>query len=89
LQDTGWHHVACVFDPINSREELYLDGVSKASGNVNDPFQWFGVSNVGTLIGKHGNLASSFDYVGKIDDARVYNRALSASEVKQLYLIGK
>jgi hypothetical protein len=25
---------------------------------------------------------------GKIDDVRVYNRVLSASEVKQLYLLG-
>jgi len=26
---------------------------------------------------------------GTVDDVRVYNRALSASEVKQLYLMGK
>jgi len=26
---------------------------------------------------------------GSIDDVRVYNRVLSASEVKQLYLMGK
>ena len=26
---------------------------------------------------------------GPIDDVRVYNRALSAAEVKQLYLMGK
>ena len=26
---------------------------------------------------------------GSIDDVRIYNRALSASEVQQLYLMGK
>jgi hypothetical protein len=28
-------------------------------------------------------------FSGKIDDVRIYNRALSATEIQQLYLMGK
>jgi len=39
------------------------------------------------MIGR--NTFSVSYWNGMIDDARLYNRALSAGEVKQLYLAGK
>ena len=36
-----------------------------------------------------GGCGSNLKFTGSIDDVRFYNRALTASEVKQLYLMGK
>lgn len=40
----------------------------------------------GTVIGIHGRGYAGFETQGVIDDIRVYNRALSAEEVKALFL---
>ncbi len=46
------------------------------------------MTNTDTLdIGIMSN--GSFYFPGTIDDVRIYNRALSASEVKQLYNLGR
>ena len=39
------------------------------------------------LIGNNAGMSRTFD--GKLDEVRVYNRALSADEVKQLYRMGQ
>ena len=36
-----------------------------------------------------GRFQGGFFYDGTIDDVRVYNRALSADEIKRLYNIGR
>ena len=38
-------------------------------------------------IGRRGT--ASFYFTGSIDDVRVYNRALSPSEIQYLYLMGQ
>lgn len=70
-----WHHVAATYD--GSSTGIYIDGVKVASrtglsGSISD--------NTNPL--RFGGTGS-FD--GKVDDFRVYNRALSPSEVSQLY----
>ena len=83
LFGTGWHHVVGTFN--GSTELLYVDGVLKAT-------------NAGTFTPSYGgeplligafSAAGADDVAGTIDDVRVYNRALSAQEVAQLYLMGK
>ena len=80
-----WHNLsATVSTNANPSVLLYVDGVSVAATNV-------GVSLVGntlsTYIGCYPNgsqIPASF-FNGQIDDVRIYNRALSADEIKQLY----
>jgi hypothetical protein len=36
------------------------------------------------VIGAHGNGQTSFDLTGRVDDVRVYNRALCATEVADI-----
>ena len=81
-----WHHVAFVGD--GTKEVLYVDGnsVVSHSGNVLD----YGNSGFNFNIGGCGIWNDTGDYfTGKMDDIRVYNRPLSAGEMKQLYVIGK
>jgi hypothetical protein len=74
-----WHHTVVTVDKKSNTTSLYLDGLlvtSKIAVNnaLSDNF---------ICIGNHETNAWGFD--GKIDDARVYNRALDSSEVKSLY----
>ena len=38
-----------------------------------------------TVIGRHGNGSTTFDFTGKIDDVRVYARALCPAEILLIY----
>ena len=81
-----WLHVIAVFDDDDTTyTTIYINGVdSKSStsgtlsliGNVNP-------STVTLQVG--GQYNGSNDYHGEIDDARIYSRALSPSEVSALY----
>ena len=87
----GWHHVVAVFDGSQVLEyqrcQIYVDGValamehgqgslatSLASGGNEKPFE----------IGRSFADPEMYGY-GLSDDVRIYNRALSAQEVQQLY----
>ena len=75
-----WMHVGFTYDQTTLR--VYLDG------------EQIGTANVPGVIGTGGNIKIGGDnnfrlFKGKIDDVRVYNRALSATEIKQLYNLGR
>ena len=78
-----WSFVACVTDQANNQVRLYVNGVLDATGsmggrtvrNRNYPFR------IGKQIGQQVN----FSFNGSIDDVRIYNRALSAAEIQQIY----
>ncbi len=81
LPSTGeWHHIAGTYDDSTGDWKLFVDGVEKKS--VNDPINpSFSGSN--SLIGAHPSAGRYFD--GKIDDTRVYDKALSTDEIQKLY----
>ena len=79
----GWHHFAAVFNDDQNYCKLYVDGVEVASLSTTATIPWSGAGTK-TVIGAHGNGQSTFDFVGKIDDVRVYNRALCPLEVLQV-----
>lgn len=76
--DGAWHLVTCVYDGANVY--TYVDGVQA----VGDPLTGTiaSTANVFTLS------SSGSTFLGEMDDARIYNRALSAAEVKKLYALG-
>jgi hypothetical protein len=78
LSVNAWHHIVGVYD--GSHILLYTDGVLQGTqaqtGNISafsTPFR------IGT------NTDFSRNYSGSIDEVRIYNRALSSSDVTQLY----
>jgi hypothetical protein len=86
----AWHHIVVTKTPgpENTTTTFYVDGVLKpvASGHTDTPS--FSANKV--WIGNNGpGGANSLDFNGIIDDVRMYNRALSANEVSQLYLMGR
>ncbi|MEM9251987.1 MAG: Ig-like domain-containing protein, partial [Planctomycetota bacterium] len=76
LQADHWYHVAVTQE--SGMVRFYLDGqeVARAQQNIE-------VTNGGFVIGANKTKTSHF-LDGLIDDARVYDRALSASEIEAL-----
>jgi len=79
LQD--WHHWAFVKDESAGEISIYFDGfLQKSSSIVDDTLiNISGQLQIGAARG-HDN-----DLIGKMDDFRLYNRALTANEIAALY----
>lgn len=87
-ENSGWHHIAVTYTfGTGSSLAMYVDGlpvaggwISGATGNVapgsNDTPLWIGSGN-------NGAGASTFE--GIMDDVRLYRRALSASEILEVF----
>lgn len=88
VNDGQWHHVACTFandgSPSSTDVKLYVDGTLEtvsASGVVTVNTTASGEAKIGSDIqNRHWN--------GVIDEFRIYNRALSASELTTLIAQG-
>jgi len=77
-----WYHVAATFDGNALR--LYVNGVQDSSliGGVCAGATVDAVANYFTIS------PTGFPFTGAVDDVRIYNRALSATEIQQLYQAG-
>ena len=82
-----WYHVVGVYDAPNRKMDIYLDGKrdNGVAAGVAVPASLYS-STANVLIGRIFDYGDSWN--GKIDEARIYNRALTAAEVKQLYNLG-
>ena len=73
-----WYHFVGTYDGQNIK--IYKDGIlvgtTPATGNL-------GTNDVTAKIGTY--TGSSYNFNGSIDDVRIYNRALTPSEVEGLY----
>jgi hypothetical protein len=82
VNDNNWHHVVAVKNGDSSCA-IYVDGVVRASGTP--VAGWSGTNPWAAMeiqVGRDQNDAPYF-FNGRIDVGRVYNRALSATEVQQ------
>ena len=82
--DGKWHHLVGTYDSSASgnNKKIYVDGVL-----VNETNSATGVIDTsgGIAVIGSGNGKSSYWVDGQISDAKLYNLALSATEVKELY----
>ncbi|MDJ0833996.1 MAG: cadherin-like domain-containing protein [Gammaproteobacteria bacterium] len=82
IAGTGWHHVAYTIDGTTNEQTLYIDGIAVDTTNHAVPVNWSGgVAN--SAVGSHANTSSYF-FDGEMDDARIYDRALSAGEIQSI-----
>lgn len=82
----AWHHIVGVFDATGTTglaEVLYIDGsaatLSQGENNATPSFG-SGTLNVMKTFGTYSN--------GRLDDIRIYNRALTSGEVSTLFSNG-
>jgi hypothetical protein len=77
---SAWYHIAYTYDSGTGYYRLYLNGAEQANNNTATPTSG---STTSVRIANRNTGAEYWD--GNIDDVRVYNVALSASEVLALY----
>jgi len=88
LKSRQWYHVACVIRGADDMD-LYIDGVDDGGSYSGTGSTLFYDTTAGikhTIGIDTGGTDEFFD--GRLDDVRVYNRALSKSEIERLYDIG-
>ncbi len=81
IQTNSWYHVVHIYN--GNEGFIYINGIliSSQYGSA-----FIGDNSADLLIGKpNWNAGNVKNFHGVIDDVGIYNRALSASEVQQLY----
>ena len=84
----GWYHFVAVWDDASAATtEIYINGTADNSTDTGTISSLGNLSNALNLrIGAESDAGNPFD--GKLDEIRVYNRALSAGEIQSLYALG-
>lgn len=76
----NWHHVALTWDYATNAAKQYIDGININTGSmINGWNQNLGEWEIGSQGRSGGNV---FD--GLLDDARIFNQVLTASEITHL-----
>jgi hypothetical protein len=89
-----WQHIAIVYSRASAANNpaMYVNGVAQTvTADVSFPAAGTARSDSAgdAVIGAYGGVNTLGFFKGVIDDVRIYNRLLSASEVKQLYNLGR
>ena len=85
VADGNWHHIAGTFEP-STKQVIYVDGVAETTDTSSIPSSIdLSTDEASTpiRIGSFENNALYFE--GLLDEIKLYNRALSASEVLKNY----
>ena len=81
---TGWHHIAVVQNGSTNHEYVYVDGVDTTyASHVANNCNGGGLLTLGydVISGTNSEL-----FNGSLDEVRIYNRALSTTEINSMYL---
>jgi hypothetical protein len=73
-----WMHIAAHI--TGTAGAIYIDGVQVSTGTV----VAIGSASTGTDIGAYSDFGAGYFLNGKMDDARIYNRILTPTEIKLL-----
>ena len=97
INDNCWHHVVINYDgSINSgngldRVSIFIDNIENqksfaqtSSGNVNNIQNGTAHYGIGMSVNSFGE-ACGHQFIGKVDDVKLYSKNLSSSEVDLLY----
>jgi hypothetical protein len=85
VDTAAWHMLTTVYNVSKHETTIYVDGkFDTVTENIPSPNSQ---TTDNMFIGSDNpNLGNSYFWNGKIDDIRIYNRALKASEVGKLFL---
>ncbi len=84
VNDGSWHHVAVTWASGNIEDAvLYIDAVKQTSITVSSGSTTIntGISNL--FIGR--DISTAGDFTGTIDEVRVWNKALTESQILSIY----
>ena len=87
VTDDQWHFVASVFEndgtPMISEAKIYIDGAEEVHSATLDR----DVNTVGSLDVAIGRWQSQDYFSGSIRDVRIYDRALTATQIGDLFVV--
>ena len=84
ISNDTWHHIAGTYDYATNTARLYVDGVLDKTDSAGGTQP---TANDALLrIGRNTNDTET--WTGYLDDARIYNRALSATEIAEIHALG-
>lgn len=86
VADNTWTHVIFTYDPSLSTQQLkvYINGVLHTTSNYSGAIE-YDTTNAGNLYIGASDSSGQYPFNGYLDDARIYNYALSAAEIAELY----
>lgn len=92
VNDGGWHHVAAILEdasnPTLANVSIYVDGTLQQINGTPAPTAINTLSGYNVIIGQwfHQDIWANYPYFfkGSIDDVRIYDRALSETELEAL-----
>ena len=90
ILDGQWHYVTLVWKRT-TQPTLYFDGSERicATSCASDFTTLGSISNTNNFVlGIRNTPSVGYWYGGFLDDVRIYNRALDANEISQLYALG-
>lgn len=82
-----WHHLVMVADKAHKKLYLYVDGLEVSGSPVNFSGALVDYEDTPYYIGTSEPLTERYElrFSGKIDEPRIFNRALSQSDVATLF----
>jgi hypothetical protein len=82
LNPNTWYHIGVIYDAPNVK--IYVNGLLVLNQNT------IPIPNVDGLMNFGASISGNSQYLnGKLDDIAIHNRALTASEIQQLYTLGQ
>lgn len=80
FNDNEWHQLIATYDSVSNLLSMYYDGVPVASTSAGT------IVDSGSLNASIGTFNLSDGFINElVDDVRIYNRALTSSEIQALY----
>lgn len=87
INDGAWHHLVGVRDHAGNITQLYVDGVLAGSGS-GALTSYASTYHFGVGSRYDGSAWAHWWFDGSVDEVRMYNRTLSATEIWNLYQAG-
>lgn len=90
LSNNTWYNVSMVFDGSQTGNEnrlkLYINGVLQTLTFVGTiPASTGNMAGAPVYFGRHTSYSPARDWAGKIDNVTIYNSALTASDIENIY----
>ena len=78
----SWYHITGTYNPSDGKIRIYINGILEGTPTSQGaPL----TSAVDVIIGAYASDPTTYNFNGSIDSVRIYNRALSAEEVRYHY----
>lgn len=85
ISENVWSHVACYLNYETGECKFYINGKLDTTTRFSSSYYPMKTQSEKIMIGQWGwSYASAYKFIGKINDVRIYDEALSLKEIKEI-----